>query len=144
MRAAARNFSVKVVGSPLQGVAQEGDYLRILNRLQREHAGGLLVGDGPQHLAHRDVIVDFAEGARLPAIYPYPEYIETGGLMAYAIDRQDVYRRFARYIDKILKGAKPSELPIYQVDKYTTIINLKTAKALGLTEPNSLLIQALR
>ncbi|GLR91559.1 ABC transporter substrate-binding protein [Bradyrhizobium iriomotense] len=142
MRAAAHNFSVKVVGSPLQGLAQEAEYLRVLDLLQREHADGLLVTDGPQHLAHRDVIVDFAKGARLPAIYPYREYIEIGGLMAYAIDRQDVNRRFARYIDAIFKGAKPSELPIYQVDKYTTIINLKAAKMQGITIPASLVLRA--
>ncbi|MCP3459617.1 ABC transporter substrate-binding protein [Bradyrhizobium sp. CCGUVB23] len=142
MRAAARNFSVKVVGSPLQGAAQEAEYLRVLDLLQREHADGLLVTDGPQHLAHRDVIVEFAERARLPAIYPYREYVEIGGLMAYAIDRQKLYRQHAHYIDMIFKGAKPSELPIYQVDKYTTIINLKAATTQGTTIPASLVLRA--
>jgi putative ABC transport system substrate-binding protein len=142
MRAAARNLSVKVVGSPLQGAAQEAEYLRVLDLLQREHADGLLVTDGPQHLAHRDIIVDFAERARLPAIYPYREYVEIGGLMAYAIDRQKLYRQHAHYIDMIFEGAKPSELPIYQVDNYTTVINLKAARTQGITIPASLVLRA--
>ncbi|MCP3462641.1 ABC transporter substrate-binding protein [Bradyrhizobium sp. CCGUVB23] len=143
MRAAARNFSVKIVGSPLQGAAQEAEYLRVLDDLlQREHADGMLVTDGPQHLAHRDVIVDFAERGRLPAIYPYREYVEIGGLMAYAIDRQKLYRQHAHYVDMIFKGAKPSELPIYQVDKYTAIINLKAARTQGITIPASLVLRA--
>jgi putative tryptophan/tyrosine transport system substrate-binding protein len=142
MRTVARNFSVQVVGTPLQGVAQEPAYMQFLELLQREQADGLLVTEGGDHLAHRRVIVDFAERARLPALYPFREYVESGGLMAYAIDRINLYRQQAHYIDTIFKGAKPGDLPIYQVDKFTTIINLKAAKTIGLTIPPTLLARA--
>jgi putative tryptophan/tyrosine transport system substrate-binding protein len=135
VRAAARNFSVTLVGSPLQGVLQESEYLRVLDLLQREKADGLLVNETGDHLAHRRVIVDFAERARLPTLYAYREFVEIGGLMAYAIDRNNLYRQVARYIAMIFKGAKPGEIPIYQSDKFTTIINLKAAKSQGSRSP---------
>lgn len=142
VRAAARNFSVTLVGSPLQGVLQEPEYLRVLDLLQREGADGFLVTETGDHLAHRRVIVDFAERARLPALYPYREFVEVGGLMAYAIDRNNLYLQAAHYIDMILKGAKPGEIPIYQSDRFRTIINLKAAKSQGITIPASLVLRA--
>jgi ABC-type uncharacterized transport system substrate-binding protein len=85
----------------------EPEYLRVLDLLQREQADGMLVNEAGDHLAHRRLIVNFAEGARLPALYAYREFVEIGGLMAYAIDRNNLYRQAARYIDMIFKGAKP-------------------------------------
>jgi putative ABC transport system substrate-binding protein len=139
VRAAARKFAVTLVGSPLE-VFQEPEYLRALNLLRFEQADGLLVTEG--HLDHGRVIVDLAERVRLPTLYSYREYVEMGGLMAYAVDRSNLLRQAARYIDMIFKGAKPGEVPIYQSDKYTTIINLKAAKAQGLTMPSSLVLRA--
>jgi putative tryptophan/tyrosine transport system substrate-binding protein len=91
---------------------------------------------------HRTKIVELAKRDRLPAMYPHREYAEAGGLMAYGTDLRDNYRRAAIFVDKILKGAKPAELPVEQPTKFDLVINLKTAKALGLTIPPSLLARA--
>jgi putative ABC transport system substrate-binding protein len=87
-------------------------------------------------------IVDFAARNRLPAMYPFKEAVEAGGLMAYETDQPDVFRRLGVYVDKILKGAKPGDLPVEQPTKFDLIINLKTAKALGITIPQTLLLRA--
>jgi putative ABC transport system substrate-binding protein len=90
----------------------------------------------------RSLIVDFAAKNRLPAIYPNRGYVDVGGLIAYGVDTADLYRRAARYVDRIFKGAKPAELPIEQPSKFEFIINLKTARALGITVPLTLLARA--
>src|SRR5262249_34634538 len=93
-------------------------------------------------LAERARIVGFAEKGRLPAMYPYSEMVKDGGLMSYSPSYPDLFRRAATFIDKILKGAKPSDLPVEQPTKFELVINLKTAKALGLTIPQSVLLRA--
>jgi putative ABC transport system substrate-binding protein len=105
-------------------------------------AGGLLVLGDPLMLSLRREIVDLSAKFRLPAVYPSREWAEAGGLMSYGADRRQVYRRAADYVDKILKGAKPADLPVEQPTKFELVINLKTAKALGLTIPPSLLLRA--
>ncbi len=92
--------------------------------------------------AHRRRIIEFAAEARLPAIYPEREYVDAGGLMAYGPSLRDLYRRAAGYVDKILRGAKPADLPIEQASKFELVVNLKTAKALGLHIPQSVLLRA--
>jgi len=91
---------------------------------------------------HRRQIVDFAAKNRLPAMYSLQEYMDDGGLMMYGPNVADMYRRSAAFVDKILKGAKPADLPIEQPTKFNFIINLKTAKALGLTIPPMVLGRA--
>ena len=86
--------------------------------------------------------MDFAAKSRLPAIYGPEEFVDAGGLLSYGANGADMYRRAATYVDKILKGAKPADLPVEQPTKFDLIINLKTAKALGLTIPPSLLQKA--
>jgi putative ABC transport system substrate-binding protein len=86
--------------------------------------------------------LDFAEKNRLPAIYPWREYAEDGGLMSYATNLSDLHRRAATYVDKILKGAKPAELPVELPKKFEFIINLKAAKQIGLTIPPNVLARA--
>ena len=93
-------------------------------------------------LAHRRRIVEFAAAKRLPAMYPYKEYVDAGGLMSYAPSNIELFRGAATYVDKILKGARPGDLPVQEPTKYELVINLKTARALGLTLPQSLLIPA--
>ena len=90
----------------------------------------------------RKLIVELAEKYQLPAIYPFKEFVEAGGLMSYGVDTPALARRIVDMADQILKGAKPSETPIYQPTKFELVINLKTAKALGLTVPATLLVAA--
>jgi putative ABC transport system substrate-binding protein len=142
VREAASRFSVTLVAPPLKGVYQEQEYRRVFDVLEREHAQVLLVSDSVENNAQQHLIVELADKFRLPALYPYREFVDIGGLMAYSVDLQDMFRRAANYADMILKGKKPGEIPIYQADKFTTVINLKTAKALGVTMPPKLVARA--
>jgi putative ABC transport system substrate-binding protein len=110
--------------------------------IARQRPDALLVTDSPPAYAHRHLIVEFAVKNRLPGMYPWREPVEAGGLMSYGVSISDLFRRAAGYVDKILKGAKPADLPIEQPTKFELVINLKTAKALGLTIPQSVLIRA--
>ena len=100
---------------------------------------GLLHADTPLFTTHRARLVEAAARSRLPAIYALKGYVDAGGLVSYGADLPDLYRRAATYVDKILQGAKPADLPVEQPTKFELVINLKTAKALGLTIPPSLL-----
>ena len=108
----------------------------------KQHADGLIVGQEGLLQANRKLIADLAATHRLAAIYRSMEFIEAGGLMAYGPSYPDLYRRAANYVDKIFKGAKPGDLPVEQPTKFELIINLKAAKALGLTIPPPLLLRA--
>ena len=103
---------------------------------------GLLQVDAPLFTTHRARLAGFAAKSRLPAIYGQREYVQVGGLMSYGPNITDIYRRAATYVDKILKGAKPADLPVEQPTKFELVINGQTAKALGLTIPPSLLLRA--
>ena len=106
------------------------------------HADAFLVLTGPVLANQRTHIADLAVKSRLPAIYGQPEYMEAGGLLSYGVSFTDLHRRAATYVDKILKGAKPATLPVEQPTKFELIINLKTAKQIGLTIPQSVLYRA--
>jgi putative ABC transport system substrate-binding protein len=123
-------------------VYQETEYRRVFGELQRQHTEVLLVSDDAVNLAHTGLIVDLVQQARLPALYPYREFVTVGGLMAYAVDVQDMWVTAARYADMILKGRKPNAIPVYQVHKFTTIINLKTVSAMGIALPPTLVARA--
>jgi putative ABC transport system substrate-binding protein len=107
-----------------------------------ERAGALMVLTDIMFITHRQAIVELAARHRLPAVYGEREYVNDGGLMCYGANLEDMYRRAAFYVDKILKGARPADLPIEQPTKFDLVINLKTAKALGLAIPPSLLLRA--
>jgi putative ABC transport system substrate-binding protein len=102
----------------------------------------LITVEDPLTIVHRKRIVDFAAGQRLPALYGLREFVMAGGLMSYGASLADVFRRAAGYVDKILKGAKPADLPVQQPTKFELMINLKSAKALGLVFPITLLARA--
>jgi ABC-type uncharacterized transport system substrate-binding protein len=96
----------------------------------------------PVTFSQRPQIVDLAVKSRLPAIYPQTEYMEAGGLMYYGANTPDLFRRAATYVDKILKGAKPADLPVEQPKKFEFVVNLKTAKQIGLTVPPNMVARA--
>jgi putative tryptophan/tyrosine transport system substrate-binding protein len=118
------------------------DFERVFAALREEHPDGLYVPGGPLTRGNETRIVDFAVKSRIPSVHDSREAVEVGGLMSYADDIVDRYRRAAAYVDKILKGAKPADLPVEQPTKFEFVINLKTAQALGLTIPPPLLFQA--
>jgi putative ABC transport system substrate-binding protein len=137
--AAARASGVRL--QPLEArVPQEID--RAFAAMTRERAGALLILPDGIFLSQRRHIAELATKRRLPSVYGVGEYAEAGGLMAYGASHIDLVRRAATYVDKILKGAKPGDLPVAQPTKFDLVINLRTAKAIGLTIPPSLLQRA--
>jgi putative ABC transport system substrate-binding protein len=108
----------------------------------RAHADALIGWGDPVFVSQTSRIVEFAASRRLPAIYQFREFVDLGGLMSFGPDRIDLYRRAAAYVDKILKGAKPADLPVEQPTKFQLVVNLKTAQALGLTIPQLILARA--
>jgi putative ABC transport system substrate-binding protein len=115
---------------------------RGISSFVRAPNGGLIVTQAPPSDVHRNLIVMLAARHRLPGVYPFRYYVAGGGLISYGPDRLDSYRRAAGYVDRILKGAKPADLPVQAPTKYELVINLKTAKALGLEIPSSVLARA--
>ena len=103
---------------------------------------GLIIVGAPSLVVHRDLIITLAARHQLPAVYPLPYFARSGGLISYGPDSIDPYRRAAGYVDRILKGEKPADLPVQAPTKYELTINLKTAKALGLDVPTTLLARA--
>jgi len=110
--------------------------------MTRERAGAVLVYGSSMLAAHRATIAELAAKSRLPAFYPQKEFTEVGGLMSYGVSITDLDRRAATYVDKILKGAQPADLPVEQPIKFEFIINLKAAKQIGLTIPPNVLARA--
>jgi putative tryptophan/tyrosine transport system substrate-binding protein len=120
----------------------EAEYQLVFRSMEQDRADALIVSEENEHLAYRATIIELAAKGQIPAIYPLREFVEVGGLMAYSIDLADIYRRVANLIDKILRGANPGDIPFYQPTKFELVINLKTAKALGLEMPAMLLGRA--
>jgi ABC-type uncharacterized transport system substrate-binding protein len=136
---AAPLFSVEATGAP---VHHAGDIELAISSLVREPGGGLIVLPDAFTLSNLKQIIELAARYRLPAIYAVRDYANEGGLMTYGTDAVELYRRAASYVDQILKGANPANLPVQAQTKFGLVINLKTAKALGLTVPPSLLDRA--
>ncbi len=140
-REAAAQVGITLLGPPLESL-QEGEYRRVVDAMARGRVDGIIVGDQGEHVTYRRLIVNLADNARLPTVFRYREQFEVGALMAYGPSLADLYRRLAGYIDLILKGARPGELPIYLASKFELLVNQTAAKALGLTFPTSLLVRA--
>jgi putative tryptophan/tyrosine transport system substrate-binding protein len=126
----------------LQAIVEPDEIEHAFANLIKDRAQGLIVLPHAVTNANRARIASLAAGNRLPGMYPDSEYVEAGGLMSYAPNYSDQHRRAATFVDKILKGAKPADLPIEQPTKFELVVNMKTAKALGLTIPPSILARA--
>jgi ABC-type uncharacterized transport system substrate-binding protein len=136
--------AARALGVRLHFVEARGpeDFDRAFSDMTRARAGALTVRPAPMFVSERRRLVDLAAKNRLPTVYPWREFVEAGGLMAYGPNLADLFRRGATYVDKILKGTKPGDLPVEQPPKFDLVINLKTAKALGPQIPQSLLQRA--
>jgi ABC-type uncharacterized transport system substrate-binding protein len=139
LQAAARHFGITVSFTEIKG---PDDLDPALARAKKDGAGGIIAALGAFTYAHRVKLVQLALKHRLPGMYWARDYVEEGGLMSYGASFDDVGRRAAYFVDRILKGAKPADLPVEQPTKFELVINMKTAKALGLTIPQTLLLRA--
>jgi putative tryptophan/tyrosine transport system substrate-binding protein len=136
--------AARALGVQLQRLEVHGpdDFERVFQAATKERAGALITLDDAFAFTQRTRIVKLATKNRLPAIYGFREFVEVGGLMSYAANLSDMYRRAATYVDKILKGTKPADLPVEQPMKFELVINLKTAEQIGLTIPPNVLVRA--
>ena len=136
--------AARALGMRLQFLEARGpaDFDRAFSEMTRARAGALTVLGSPMFFNERRRLVDLAAKNRLPAVYGFREVVNAGGLMAYGPNTDDLFRRAATYVDKILKGAKPGDLAVEQPTKFYLVINLTTARALGLTIPQTLLQRA--
>jgi putative ABC transport system substrate-binding protein len=137
--AAAGTFGVTVTAA---GVHNAEEIERTLIEFAKEPDGGLIVAPAPPTFGNRQMIADIAVRLHLPAVYSYRFFVTSGGLASYSIDGRDLWRAAASYIDRILRGEKPSDLPVQLPTKYYLVINLKAAKALGFQIPEKLLVNA--
>jgi putative ABC transport system substrate-binding protein len=136
---AARSLKVVPIGAP---VRSDAEIETAIAALGREPGGGLIVMPGNFTATHRAPIISAAARNNVPAVYTLSQFVREGGLLSYGPDLVDNFRRTATYVDRILRGAKPAELPVQFPTKFEMIVNLKTAKALGLTVPQSILLRA--
>jgi len=139
IEAAAETSKVELVKV---GISNVDDIERAISGFAREYGGGLIVLPSPFLEDHRAVIFTLVMKYRLPAVYPFRHLVSSGGLMSYGTDLTDLYRRAASYVDRVLRGARPADLPVQQPTKFELVINLKAARAIGLEVPPQLLARA--
>jgi len=137
--ASAPDFGVEIVPAPVNNAAQVE---RAIEEFAREPNGGLILPPSPISSIHTNLIIGLTARYSIPAVYPFRAHAVDGGLISLGIDPTDLWRRAASYVDRILRGEKPADLPVQAPNKFELVINLKTAKALGLTVPDSLLARA--
>jgi putative ABC transport system substrate-binding protein len=136
---AARSLKVVPITAP---VRSDGEIEKAINALGGEPRGGLVVMPDIFMVEHRASIISAAARNNVPAVYSYSVFAREGGVLSYRPDPVDIYRRAAFYVDRILRGTKPGDLPVQFPTKFEMVVNLKTAKALGLTVPQSILLRA--
>jgi putative ABC transport system substrate-binding protein len=141
LREAGRRLQISVVELPLEEATSTA-IQRAFAEIVQQHSDAIIVNSNGILLPHRQLIVELVEKNRLPAMYPWRDYVEAGGLMAYASDDRELWRRMADDVHEILNGVKPGDIPIYQPTKFELVINLKAAKALGLDISPALLATA--
>jgi putative ABC transport system substrate-binding protein len=139
IESAARTLSISVT---LVAAERPSDFPRALSAAKQAHAQALYVMEDPVFILYRKKLLDATARAKLPCIYSDRNFPDQGGFISYGADLRDMFRRSVQYVDRILKGAKPADLPIEQPTKFELVVNLKTAKALGLTLPESILLRA--
>ena len=139
LEAAAQSFKVEPIMAP---VDSDAEIQSVITSARREPQGGLVVLPDTFVRVHRAPIIILAARHKVPAVYSESFWPREGGLLSYGVDRVDIFRRSASYLDRLLRGAKPSELPVQIPTRFELVINLKTAKALGLTVPNTILVSA--
>jgi putative ABC transport system substrate-binding protein len=132
IEATAPSFSVQIVPHP---VRDAGAIERAIETFAAQPNGGLILPPGALMVGHRDLVISLAARHRLPSIFPFRYYVAGGGLASYGVDNLDLYRRAAGYVDRVLKGDSPANLPVQFADKFELVINVKTAKTLGLEVP---------
>jgi putative ABC transport system substrate-binding protein len=140
-REAAKRAGISLTGELLV-TFNEGEYRRVLSTLKQDRVDAIIVSDEPEHITYQVPLVELIAKSSIPAVYPYREFVEVGGLMSYSIDLVDAFRRLANLVDQILKGANPKDIPFYQATTFELAINVKTAKALGLDLPATLIGRA--
>jgi putative ABC transport system substrate-binding protein len=139
---AARRLQISLIGPPLDYPLDAAEYRRVIAAMAQAGAQALIVQGQPQNFQNLRLIIELAEKGRLPAIYPFLDSVKLGGLMAYAADGHETLRQQANQIAQILRGASPGDIPFYQPTKFFLVINLKTAKALGIELSASLVARA--
>ena len=142
VRDVAKDFGISLRGAVLEGQIDEGAFQHVFAVFEQDRPDALLVPASGANITNRATIVELAARSRLPTIYTWKEFVEIGGLMAYSYDVEDMARHGADQVGKILGGAKPGDLPVYQATHYELAINLKTAKELGLELPATLVGRA--
>ncbi len=142
VQAVGQALGIQIQSLVVSGRSKLDDFESFFSAISQERSDGLLVVTTRRTIAHRARIIEFTAKRRLPTIYDNSLFVDAGGLMSYGTDLQHLYRRVATYVDKILKGSKHGDLPVERPSKFELVINLKTAKALGLTIPPEVLFRA--
>ena len=142
LRDAAGRAGISIDAAAVSTPVDQAAYEQVFEAMERDRVDGLIVNDAGDHMAYRQLIADLAARYRLPAIYPFREFVDAGGLLSYGIDLVDLYRRLAVMTNEVLRGAKPGDIPYYQMTKFDLVLNRATARSLGLDFPPTLLATA--
>jgi putative tryptophan/tyrosine transport system substrate-binding protein len=142
LRKAAGQIGMSLIGPPLETPIQDSEYQRVFAAISQEGVDGLIASVESENFTRRQLIVELAEKYRLPAVHAFYESAAIGGLIVYSVDLVDLWRHLADHTNQILKGTKPGDIPIYQPTKFKLVVNIKAAKAIGLTLSPALVLRA--